>query len=378
MNGMETNVLSELERSILHGLLLEWESVLAFVPHRLRPGMIPPTFSLKNSEKSLAHWNPEKRDISFSRNFVLNHPWDAVKEVLVHEMAHQYASEILRAVNEPPHGPSFHKACLILKANPEASGTYPALHERLATNDLTDRDRLILKVKKLLALGKSLNAHEAQAAAAKAHSLIVKYNLDMIENDDERNFVSVFAGLPSLRHNREDYRLAHLLTEHYFVYGIWVPAFVKEKGKMGRVFEITGTPENVKIAAYVHGFLTRHMESSWVAFNKGRKLGRMRQSDYSLGLILGFHDRLSREKDAAPPSARSATGSRALVIRDPKLDDYVSFRYPRVHHVRGKARSHDASLIDAGKDEGRKLVLNKAMETGHSGGVSRLTLRTDT
>lgn len=361
----------DLERRILHGLRLEWESVMGFVTHPSRPVMAPPLFSLKDGKKNLAQWNPSSREISFSRAFVFNHSWDAVKEVLVHEMAHQYASDVLHATGETPHGPSFNKACRVLKANPKASGSYAPLTDRLVSEGLSENDRILIKVKKLLALGHSLNRNEAESAVAKAHTLIEKYNLDMLEKDEERHFISVFVGNPALTHGRYDYLLSHLLVKHYFVYGIWVPAYVMSRGKMGRVFEITGTVENVKIASYVHGFIMNHARLAWEDFTKGLKMSRSRRSDFHAGLVLGFQDRLENEQAARLSTPTHNPRSRSLVALDPQLTEYTDFRYPRVRHHKRPPRAVDETVLNAGKDIGKKLVLARAVETA-SEGITRL------
>lgn len=379
MKQASTSTFSSIEHSILHGLRLEWESILSYAPLPVQRSMAIPIFSLKNSEKSLAHWDASRREISFSRTFVLNYPWDSIKEVLIHEIAHQYASEVLKAHNETPHGTLFHKACHVFKANPEASGSYKPLTDRLTDNDeVSEQDRIMVKVKKLLALGNSMNRHEAESAMAKAHALIRKYNIDLFERDDERNFISVYLGEPALRYNREDYRLAHLLMEHYFVYGIWVPAYVKNKGKMGRVFEITGTPENVKIASYVHDFIRHHMDAAWESYNKGKNLNRSRKTDFSSGLVQGFQDRLNNEKKAQNPLEMSMAQIRWYLVKiDPKLSDYTSYRYPRVHNIQQSARAYDSNVTNAGKDIGKKLILNKAVEKHHEGRVLSLPACSD-
>jgi Zn-dependent protease with chaperone function len=115
----------ELEHRILHGIALEWRTALWVLPPKIARSMKPPVFTLKDGNRTLAHWNAEKREIAFSRIFVRNAPWDSIREVLIHEMAHQYASEILNITGEAPHGPGFQAACSVLKANPRASGTYP-------------------------------------------------------------------------------------------------------------------------------------------------------------------------------------------------------------------------------------------------------------
>lgn len=371
---MITDTYTALERSILHGLRLEWDSVMSFVSDNVRSRMTVPLFSLKHSGNSLAHWDTVKREIAFSRTFVLNHAWDAVKEVLVHEIAHQYTAEVLKASHESPHGPSFHKACRIFKANPEASGSYKPLSDRLSEQELSAPDRLMVKVKKLLALGTSMNRHEAEAAMAKAHALIRKYNIDLFERNTNTGFVSVYIGEPSLRFHREDYWLAHLLIEHYYVYGIWVPAYVTTKGKMGRVFEITGTVENVKIAAYVHGFIRHHMDSAWGVYNIGKNLGRARKTDFSSGLVQGFYERLTQEREALKAKGHVSVQDRkwSLVKIDPKLTEYIEYKYPRVRTSRHNGRMSDANVLNDGKDIGKNLILNKAVEKGHEGAVLSL------
>ncbi len=365
---------TELERIILHGLRLEWDSVMSFIKDSVRSKLTVPLFSLKNSDKSLAHWDTVKREISFSRSFVLNYPWDSVKEVLVHEIAHQYTAEVLKAEHEPPHGPSFQKACGIFKANPEASGSYRPLSDRLSDHDLSDQDRIMLKVKKLLALGNSMNHHEAEAAMAKAHALIRKYNVDLFEKNETPGFVSVYIGEPALRFSREDYWLAHLLIEHYYVFGIWIPAYVTSKCKMGRVFEITGTSENIKIAVYVHGFIRHHMESAWAVYNKGKNLGRGHKTDFSSGLVQGFIEKLTRERTLMPSNETGTRNSRWNLVKiDPKLTDYISYKYPKIRNIHHNGRVSDANVISDGKDVGQSLILNKAVENGHQGSVLPLS-----
>jgi hypothetical protein len=91
----------------------------------------------------------------------------------------------------------------------------------------------------------------------KAHELIARHNIELNRHEDRRQFISIFIGSPALRHPREDYHLANLLQDYYFISGIWVSAYVIKKAKMGRVLEISGTMQNLKIAEYVHDFIVQ-------------------------------------------------------------------------------------------------------------------------
>jgi len=297
----------ELERRILHGLACEWEEALWVLDSSHKDLIRKPLFSLRDTKSRLGHWSREKREICLSRNLVVNHPWDAVREVLLHEMAHQFADEVLGANNEPPHGPKFQGACHLLRANPNASGKYEPLHDRIFRESSGSEDRIMLRIKKLMALAQSKNQHEAEAAMAKAHELIAKYNVDLLAHEENRDFVSVFVGKPALRHFREEYALARLLTDFYFVHGIWMPAYVVDKGKMGSVLEISGTIQNIKIAHYVYDFVRQSTNSQWDEYNKDNGLNRYRKTDFAMGIIQGFSSKLKsqsetkrKDKDTCP------------------------------------------------------------------------------
>ena len=236
------NIPFDLENRILHGLASEWENALWVLDDRCRDLMKKPLFRLNDMRHHFAHWSGEKREICMSRHLVYHHSWGVVRAVLLHEMAHQLAESILQVDHEPPHGSTFRQACRLLRANPKASAEYRMLDEKPLEGDQNPNDKILIRVQKLMALAESRNRHEAQAAMQKAHDLIKKYNLDLLHMRRKRRFISIFIGKPALRHFREEYHMAQLIQDYYFVEGVWVSAYVIEKGKMGRVLEISGTP----------------------------------------------------------------------------------------------------------------------------------------
>ena len=94
------------------------------------------------------------------------------------------------------HGPKFLRACNLLRANPKASGNYRPLHERISHELPGPEDKIMLRVKKLMALAESQNQHEAELAMAKAHEFIAKYNIDLLAHNEDRNFISVLLASP--------------------------------------------------------------------------------------------------------------------------------------------------------------------------------------
>jgi hypothetical protein len=358
---------ADLERRLLHGLALEWEASLDLLTAAERRRMRPPLFALADFGSRYGQWVAAQRRITLSRRLVFEHSWDSVREVLRHEMAHQFVDEVIRAVGEPPHGPAFRRACDRLRADPRASGELPPLDERLRQGKLeAEADRILVRVRKLFALADSANSHEAESAMRKAHQLIARHNLDRIRESRPRDFITAFVGRPALRRFREEYALGGLLQDFYGVQGIYVPAFVLEKGKMGRVLEISGTAANVRTAAYVFDFVRGHIDRRWADYNRGRRLNRHRKTDFALGLIQGFRDKMAAETvetiDADAPAERSL-----VRIPDPQLDRYMARRYPRRTSVRRGGRE-DRDVRRAGEAEGRKMVIARGIETtGESG-----------
>ena len=353
------HIQENLERQILHGLACEWQNALWVLPESEQRRMQAPLFSLRDLKSRLGYWSAQRNEIVISREFALNYPWDDVRDVLCHEMAHQYTDQVMRSSESRPHGSDFMKACHRLRANPKASGRYSPLHDRLVHTSLSDRDRILIRVKKLMSLAGSGNRHEAEAAMTKAHELMRKYNLRLLKHTGQRDFISRFIGAPALRHYREEYHLANLLQTYYFVQGLWVSAYVLKKNKMGRVFEISGTPENVKIAAYVYDFVTATIDRHWRQYNRTRQFNRYRKTDYAVGLVEGFCSKLSNLQKK--PSL-DANATDLISLQDPLLNSYMSYRYPRTKTFQRSTTSQDVRIHKDGYDVGKDLVINKGIE----------------
>jgi len=354
----------ELERRILHGLACEWENASWILDSSYRNQLHKPLFSLRDIKGRWGYWSGERNEICLSRNLVLNHSWDAVREIFHHEMAHQLAEQILAAHDEPPHGEKFKKACYLLKANPKASGNYMPLDEQVSNGSTSPEDKIMVRVKKLMALAQSQNQHEAEAAMTKAHELIRKYNVELLSLDDNRLFISVFIGRPALRHFREDYDLSSLLQEFYFVYGIWVPAYVIEKCKMGRVLEISGTAQNARLASYIHDFIKNFIAFRWDEYNKKKGLNRYRKTDFAVGIIEGFRSKLKKKNQGK----RKTTNKPGLIeVHDPLLQKHMDYKYPHTVGIRGRALKRDRNVLKDGIHAGKELVIYKGISKKGSG-----------
>lgn len=353
----------ELERRILQGLAREWDLATAWLPARYKAELRPPLFALVDMGTCWGRWTGGgKRELALSRELVLKHRWDAVVDVLRHELAHQLVEEVLGAGEETVHGATFHRACELVSANPAASGGFPPLDERVfAGPEPQATDRLLLRIRKLLALAGSPNPHEAEHAMRKAHDLIERYNVDLLAQDGRRDYVSVFLGRPALRHAREEHALANLLMEYYFVRSIWASAYVLEHARMGRVLEISGTVENVRVAHYIYDFVGRHIEFEWLRYQPGKAVVRGDRSAFAVGVLSGFAEKLRAQRVEAQ---RPGQGQALVKVEDPQLKDYFSRRYPHITRGRGGSMVRDEAVFEEGRSRGRTLVIHRGVDAG--------------
>ena len=357
MNGASV-LQAELERRILHGLACEYDEARGLLDDGLRQRLRRPLFALGDLKGRWGQWVADKREICLSRDLVLKYSWGAVREVLRHEMAHQLAALIDRH-NGRPHGEAFREACRRLRADPAATANYRMPDGSPAAATSSPEDRLRIRVQKLFALADSPNPHEAASAMRKARELLARHGGDAPPRPWDERHVSILLGAAALRHYRDDYLLAHLLMDLYAVEGVWVPAYVLDKGRMGRALEISGRPSQVQVADYAYDFVRRFITRSWHQAPALRSCGQRARRDFAAGVIEGFRAKMSpapANPGTAPPAAA------ALVPRDdPALATYLRQRYPHLRRFRRQLPNHDPDAYAAGLDRGRRLVIREGI-----------------
>jgi hypothetical protein len=343
---------SALEAALLYELREQYRLLaLAYFKGALRL----PQLELVASEARLGRWVEATRTIELSRPLVLEKPWGVVIEVLKHEMAHQYVTEVLGERDETAHGPRFRAVCDRLGIDGSAAGMPDAPPPEKA-----DEERRIgERIARLLALAESSNVHEAEAAMAAAQKLLLKHNLELSGTRASRGYVWKHLGAPTGRTTESERILSLLLGKHFFVEAIWIPVYRAREGKRGSVLEICGRPENVEIAEYVHGYLVSTAERLWREHKVrlGIRGDRDRRT-FLAGVMTGMNDKLSRE-------AKRSEAAGLVWVADGDLAKYFRKRHPHVRHVRyaGQRRSE---AYAHGREAGRKIVIHKGMRDSAS------------
>ena len=312
--------------------------------------MKKPQFESHQGRSKLGHWNGTLRSISLSLDLLRDEAWVRVEAVLKHEMLHQFVHETMGGQNLPPHGKMFQdlRRKFAIEEYEEVG-----LHSNAAS---PQEPPILAKVRKLLALAQSDQVHEAEAAVSKANALILKWNLDQTELREKRQHEVRHLGKPGkmFLHLK---MLGSLIRDFFFVETIWVMTYDPIKNKHGRVLEIIGQSENVELAAYAYDFILNIGELQFKIHRK--KQGKGNRSNYLYGMVCGFYEKCQKERESQTEKGLVWTG-------ESWLSELMKKRHPRTRSVSSSRTRLDEDSFVAGKEQGKKLVLNKGVGASKS------------
>jgi hypothetical protein len=210
---------------------------------------------------------------------------------------------------------------------------------------------VVRRIRKLLALAKSPNLHEAQAAMNAAQKCMLRHNLESVDGPTAQyDFRSV--GPVKQRFDRWEYRLVSLLAEHFFVQVLSVPAYMPDKGKWGRTTECMGTPENLAMAVYVHDVLRETALRLWRDHKARTRLNANRaRRSYLLGVISGVDHKLEQQQQAHQREG-------LVWVGDPELKHWMAARHGSIRSTRAKPLAVH-SAYRSGHQDGQSIVLHR-------------------
>lgn len=368
------NFIADWERRALEELSASYRWFLRERRLNVKPALL----ELWDSETFWGQWDPDTRTIRITRQLVRHHPWDHVLGVLKHEMAHQLVDELFgERSQERPHGEAFQRACRIIGVPaPFARAT-----SRLKTDPLDWRldpvvdeesERLLEKIRKLLALASSSNEHEAALAMNRARELFAKYNLEHAERSE---FVHLVISTGSKRMEIHVKKILSILISHFFVEVISGTTFDVRSGEQHRMFEIIGRRENVLMAEYVYYFLLKQSDllAEELLRAHGVRSSKISRKSFRLGVLQGFREKLRAAEMPTTSAPESNALNHALVAfqSDRQLQDYIETVYRRLRTTRQGSHTIDSAAFRSGKVAGQKLTLNKPV-SGSSGSLGKL------
>jgi predicted SprT family Zn-dependent metalloprotease len=339
-----------------------------------------PVIELFDSDHRLGAWQRSSRTISINRQVIIEHGWDAVIQVLKHEMAHQICDEVFGG-GETAHDRFFHRACEMLglprqfaKARIDRNSLLETGTQDGARDD--GRTKLIEKVRKVLALAHSANEHEARLALETSVRLMRRHALAQSEiefQDDD-----VIYRIISLRQSRVSYHqrlIASLLSRHFGVRLVCSRLYDAAADKICRTFEIFGSREHVAVAEHCYYFLEGRLSALWREHRRKMPDSRARdKGSYYCGVLHGFEQRLTSGDSGQFPAPEtisdSGSGGKAWlpVPFEQLIDASIRRRHPRLHTAGGRKTRVNRDVYTSGKLAGREIRLRSAVSSAHGGG----------
>lgn len=331
-----------------------------------------PVIQIADLKSRWGQWDPFFRTITLSRNLITQHSWDVVLEVLKHEMAHQYVSEVLKAPDDNTHGELYKEACEELgvagwasKATGEIPEVIPTLRERVLN---PEDERLLARAEKLLALAQSGNEHEALLAMQRVRELYTKHDLERLRASKRGTMDSLIICRKRLRMEPHEAMIYTILNEHFFVRVVHTSLFHAVDLKKYKAAELLGTRENLLMAEYVFYFLLKQCELLWKEHQKSTGTSARLKRSYQLGVLHGFSEKLSHQGVQAKVSqdlGMTLAESKALIAQAKvEIQDYVGHRFPRIATRSQRSPRVDGATFSRGQSAGRSINLHRGVTSG--------------
>ncbi len=335
---------ASLEAALLREIAATWREI---VSNHFRGSLRAPVFAFGEGDRRLGCWQREGRTISLSRKLVFEQPWSVVREVLRHEIAHQYVDEKLRVHDETAHGPAFTRVCREHGIDASAAGLPSP-----TGSDGDGQAPMLRRIVRLLALAESPNLHEAEAAMNEARRLMLVHNIDASVATASEGYHVRHVGPVKARTEASERILAGILGRHFFVSVIWVPSYVAREARTGYALEICGTAANLAVAEHVHAFLTETAQRLWREHKRtqGIRSDRERRS-YCAGVMAGFQEKLDEGE-------RQSQEQGLVLHADAARDAFLGRRYPRTR-LRSERASLRPEAYESGRAAGRQVELHR-------------------
>ncbi|MDH5581354.1 MAG: SprT-like domain-containing protein [Bdellovibrionales bacterium] len=310
----------------------------------------PLTIVCFEGDGQLGYFKPHGYEIGINKKLFYHAKDSVLRDILRHELAHFY-TYLVYGENIAAHGKEFREIC---KSFGWGEDVYKEKMDVSKQNEKREgeleKEKVILKVQKLLALSSSSNLHESQLATQKANELLLRYNIERLDMNEEED-ICVKRILQAKR-NGGKFRAIYEILKSFFV----SPVF--NHGKSGVYLEIIGKRVNVEMAEFVGLYLDRELENLWnmAKKEKGIKGIRSKNSFYE-GIAKGYLEKI--EQTQRPQG-------KALMIINNFLDQDLRVVHPRLGKTSYQG-GRDGSSESLGHKWGRKLQIGRPLDSSKKG-----------
>ncbi len=308
----------------------------------------PVNLVLFEHASTIGYFDSRYYQIGLNKILFLKSQKEVIKNILRHEFAH-YLCYLKFGDSIQTHGIEYRDLCKSLDWQKDV---FAAKVDLEVENSKVDADlfnqKIIEKIKKLMSLADSSNQHESEQATVKANQLMLKYNLERI--DDESNVAYVEEIFKVKKINAKLRCISEILHEFYVF-----PIFNYGKGEV--TLEVTGLKENIEIAVYVANFLDTEFERLWRHTKKANPhlKGISKKNSFMRGISIGYKEKIK--------SFKSSSDQRGLIKIENNLNSLVKLAFKRFSKGSISISNECGESKKLGKIAGNNLTIHPAVKS---------------
>lgn len=226
-------------------------------------------------------------------------------------------------------------------------------------------DKIVDKIKKLLALANSSNENEAQLASTKAQELMMKYNLELSKIDSkDKDIKSEFIGEARKKVSYKESLVLALINEFFNVQTV----SIRRRGDNGNetVHDMIGEKHNVEIAKYVYDFLMMSFEQQFQAYKKETGCPLSSKKSFMTGIYHGFYKKMEETNN------KIVQENALVVVKDKDVERFVFDKYKNLKKTNTKTDTRDINAFESGKEAGGKMNVRRGINDASSGNDIKL------
>jgi hypothetical protein len=256
----------------------------------------------------------------------------------------------------------------------EGRNLFGSLRERVklaagrSTDDTTDLDRLVQRIRALRAktVEQGCTEQEALAAAEKVAELLDRYGLNLSELDlRKQNCEGVGVETDRKRRGPIDDCMATIAA--FFDCRVWTET--AEDATLRYIF--FGLPADVQASVYLHDLIALAFVSETATFQAGEfyrsadsSHRRSATNSFQIGLARGINQKLRALRQARDVASVNSNGRALVPIKDSMIDDEME-RLGLTFHRRATARRKVLpTAYNAGKEAGERFEYRPGIEQG--------------
>jgi predicted SprT family Zn-dependent metalloprotease len=361
-------------------------------PFKRFPGFRAMNLDFEKLPDKWGLFSPQRKMIILNEDLYFKGSWQVVTGVLTHEIAHQLHYQLYpySYQKEGPHGKTFKKITKSLHlCNFYSNASLDISKEgELPPNPISknieenNEHPILVKVKKLLALSTSDEAHEAAAALAAAERLLLRYNLEMPDGNELGNLGNTQGFMRWRLHVGKRFENKHsiissILKEAFFVETVICSEFNPLTQSYEKCLEILGKSVNLSMAEHVFYFLLERCETLWQAFRPkayamGEK-GISAKQSFIINMLTSFREKLEKERNTISQDQDFEKKRSELILSSvDALQAFLKESYPHLRQVSHSHRAFSPNSAMAGRQEGARLTIHSPVPQGKSGVQGRL------